>query len=127
MRNFVAVAACAAVAVVLVAAPVAAKTETVKGQIVDENCSMNEMAGKSDKAMPDSMKECAVECAKKGEPVALVTADGKVYRIAGGLAANNNAKLVPHMSHTVEITGEIGTAAGGKATISADTLKMVSK
>ena len=33
------------------------------------------------------MDQCAIDCAKRGEPVALLTNDGKVYRIAGGLAA----------------------------------------
>ena len=53
-----------------------------------------------------AMDDCMIDCAKKGEPVALLTADGKVYRIVGGLAANKNEKLIAHMNHTVEITGD---------------------
>ena len=110
-------------------ASASAKSMTVKGQIVDEGCSLKEMgdhAAGGDHKMAEGMTECAIECAKKGEPVALLTADGKVYRITGGLAANNNAKLVPHMAHTVEITGDV-TEKDGKVQIAADTLKMVGK
>jgi hypothetical protein len=101
-----------------------AKTMTVKGQVVDEGCSLKEMAehGGADHNMPAGMDECAVDCAKRGEPVALLTADGKVYRITGGLAANNNAKLVPHMNQTVEITGDV-TEKDGKVLIAADELR----
>jgi hypothetical protein len=73
--------------------------------------------------MAEDMAECALDCAKRGEPLALLTADGKVYRIAGGLAANKNAKLIAHMNHTVEITGDV-TEKDGKVLIAADTLKM---
>ena len=48
--------------------------------------------------------DCAVGCAKKGAPMALLTADGKVYQITGALAADMNAKIVPHVAHTVEVT-----------------------
>ena len=40
------------------------------------------------------------------------------------LTANNNAKLVPHMNHTVEITGDV-TEKDGKVQIAANDLKMV--
>ena len=33
--------------------------------------------------------------------------DGKVYQITGELAANMNEKIVPHVAHTVEITGDV--------------------
>ena len=127
MRNLMA-ALTAATFVVLLSAPALAKTMTVKGQVVDEGCSLKEMAGHKDGDHEASaaMDECALECAKRGEPLALLTADGKVYRITGGLAANNNAKLIAHMKHTVEITGDV-SEKDGKVLISADALKMVSK
>jgi len=123
MRHFLALLAAVTVLVCL-AAPASAKTMTVKGQVVDEGCSLREMGqkgGNHEKA--EEMAQCAVDCAKRGEPVALLTADGKVYRIAGGLAANNNAKLIPHMNHTVEITGDV-TEKDGKVQIVANELKM---
>ena len=114
----------AALFLVTLSAPAWAKTMTVKGQVVDEGCSLREMGDKADKEKASEMEQCAIDCAKRGEPVALLTADGKVYRITGGLAANNNAKLVPHMNHTVEITGDV-TEKDGKVLIAANELKMV--
>jgi hypothetical protein len=58
--------------------------------------------------------------------MALVTADGKVYQITGDLAANMNAKIVPHVLHTVEISGDV-TTKDGKQTINGTSLKMISK
>jgi hypothetical protein len=54
------------------------------------------------------------------------TSDGKVYTVTGDLAANNNAKLVPHLSHKVELTGDV-TEKGSTMTIAATNLKMISK
>jgi hypothetical protein len=71
-------------------------------------------------------KDCALICAKAGHPMSLLTSDGKVYEITGGLAASNNAKIIPHVSHTVEVTGDV-TEKDGKMMIAADTLTMVSK
>ena len=124
MRKFLAGVTVAAFVVGL-GAPVWANTITVKGQVVDEGCSLKEMAEHkgADRKMSAEMDECALECAKRGEPLALLTADGKVYRITGGLAANNNAKLIPHMNHTVEITGDV-SEKDGKVLIAANELKM---
>jgi hypothetical protein len=69
-------------------------------------------------------RDCAMTCAKKGTPVALVTSDGVFYWVTGDLAKDSNAQLVPHMSHIVELTGEV-TEQDGKKTIAARSLKMV--
>jgi len=122
MRQFLAPAA-AVMFTLTLTVPSFAKTMTVKGQVVDEGCSLKENGGKGGQKSAE-MDQCAVDCAKRGEPVALLTADGKVYRIAGGLAANNNAKLIAHMGHTVEITGDV-SEKDGKVLIAADALKMV--
>src|SRR4029079_3581938 len=123
MRHFLTPLA-AALFLMTLSTPGWAKTMTVKGQVVDEGCSLREMGSKADKDKASEMEQCAIDCAKRGEPVALLTADGKVYRITGGLAANNNAKLVPHMNHTVEITGDV-SEKDGKVQIAANELKMV--
>jgi hypothetical protein len=123
MRQFVAPLAVAAF-IALFGTSSWAKTMTVKGQVVDEGCPLREMGQKGGDQKAAEMDQCAIDCAKRGEPVALLTADGKVYRISGGLAANNNAKLIAHMGHTVEITGDV-TEKDGKVLIAADALKMV--
>jgi hypothetical protein len=115
--------------VAALAAPALAKEETVKGQIIDQNCYMHDKAnnaGKDHKMASGDVTDCAVSCAKKGAPMALLTSDGKVYTITGGLAANKNEKLVPHVAHTVEITGDV-TEKDGKMMIAADSLKMMSR
>src|ERR1700756_4567609 len=89
----------AAVFVVALAAPAFAKTETITGKVVDMNCYAKDKANNAgvDHKMPADTKDCATACAKKGQPLALLTTDGKVYEIAGSLAADNNAKLIPHI------------------------------
>src|SRR5215470_13879928 len=117
-----------ATAFVLVGATAFAKTETIKGQVVDQACyKMDKSNTGNDHKMPKGdTKDCAIGCAKAGRPLAVLTSDGKVYEIAGGLAADKNAKLIPHVAHTVEITGDV-MDHDGKMMITADSLKMISK
>jgi hypothetical protein len=115
--------------VVALAAPAFAKTETVKGKIVDVSCSNMDKAanaGKDHKMPKGDTPDCATGCAKAGRPMAILTDDGKVYELTGGLAADKNAKIVPHVAHTVEVTGDV-SEKDGKMTIAADSLKMVSR
>jgi len=113
--------------VLALSAPVFA--ETVKGQIVDMACYNADKSNTGvDHKMPKGdTKDCATACAKAGLPLALLTSDGKVYQISGSLAADKNAKLIPHVSHTVEITGDTMDHGGGKMMIMGDSLKMISK
>ena len=101
--------------------------ETLKGQIVDQACYLKNKTANvgKDHKMPADTKDCAVACAKQGNPLALLTPDGKVYQIAGELADDKNKKLVRHISHTVEITGDV-MGSGDKLTIHASALKMIS-
>jgi hypothetical protein len=123
-------AGCLAAAFVFgLSAPGFAKVETVKGVLVDQACYK---ADKSNVAETHKMKSgpmdnCATACAKMGQPVALVTTDGKVFQVTGDLAADKNAKLVLHMTHTVELTGDVTTEKDGSMKIAANNLKMVSK
>jgi hypothetical protein len=111
--------------VVALGAPAFAKEMTVKGQIVDQSCYLKDKAANTAKNHGDK-EDCATMCAKKGAPMAILTEDGKLYQLAGGLAADSNAKIVPHVSHTVEVTGDV-TEKDGKMIITADTLKMIKK
>ena len=113
---------------VALTSPAFAATETVKGRIIDQACYMKDMKNNTgnDHKMPADMAGCAVACAKMGNQMALLTDDGKVYSLSGGLAASMNAKIVPHVGHVVEVTGDVVTNAG-KMTITAADLKMVSR
>ena len=107
------------------AAPALAATETVTGTIVDQSCYMKDKANNAgvDHKMPADTKDCAIACAKNGRPMALLTSEGKVYTIAGALAADKNAKLVGHVGHKVMVTGDVMTKDGA-STITAAELKM---
>lgn len=101
----------------------------VTGILVDEAC-YNLSKANTTNAHKDMGETCATECAKKGNQVALVTKTGEVYEVMamGALAGETNAKLVPHMSHTVTLTGSIASGAAGKPKmIHATALKMVSQ
>ena len=75
-----------------------------KGFVEDTKCSTNP-AMKND-------SECAKKCIQGGSPAVLVTADGKIYKIA------NQDKLVSHAGENVTVTGK----ANGD-TITVDSVK----
>jgi hypothetical protein len=106
-------------------APTFAKTETVTGQVIDLYCYSR---NKADTGMDHrDGRECAWACIKwEGQPVGLLTADGKVYQLTGGLVAGNNAKVAPHLTHTVTVTGDV-TEKDGMTMIAANELTMVKK
>jgi len=99
----------------------------VTGILVDEACYTKDKANTTNahKGMGDT---CAQACAKQGNTVALVTEKGDLYEVMpmGDLAGDNNAKLVPHMSHKVTLTGDVMDLKDKKM-IHATALKMISK
>ena len=113
----------------VLAAPLVAATETVTGKIIDQSCYMKDKANNAgaDHKMPADTAGCALACAKMGRPMALLTTDGKVYTLKGGLAENMNVKLQPHITHTVSITGDVMKEKDGSMSIAAAELKMVSR
>lgn len=120
----------AATFVLAMAAPVFA--DTVRGQLVDQAC--YKMDPKANVGVNHVMKsgpvtDCAIACAKKGSPVALVTAKGEVYQVTGDIAAEMNKALVGHMSHTVELTGDVTKEKDGSMKLAVGTtgLKMISR
>jgi len=119
----------AAAVLTLLAGPAFAKVETIKGQVIDMSCYKMDKTNTGDHhQMPKGpMDGCATACAKAGQPLALLTTDGKVVQIAGDLAANKNEKLIAHVAHTVEVTGDVTTAADGSMKIAGTSLKMISK
>ena len=119
----------AAAVTLMLSAPAFAKVDTVKGQLIDQSCYKMDKTNTGDNhKMPKGPTDgCATVCAKAGRPLALLTGDGKVVEIAGDLAANKNEKLAGHIAHTIEVTGEVATAADGSMKIAGDSLKMISK
>jgi hypothetical protein len=120
MRNVVA-ALVSAACLVGAAAPLLAATETITGEVISLSCYFNDKTKIGRKGAT-----CALATVKwEGNPAGLLTADGKVYQIAGSLTAKNNEKLWPVLGHTVTITGETSRVAG-MPTITADEAKDVS-
>src|SRR5260370_42322388 len=84
---------------------VAAAPVTVTGQVIDLYCYSrdNKATGMDHR----DGRECALACIKwEGQPVGLLTADGKVYQLAGAVVAGNNAKVAPHHTHPGAGTSE---------------------
>ena len=101
------------------------KTETVTGQVVDYKCYARNRANTGHDH--DQGRECAMACVKwEGDPVGLVAADGRVFQLAGGLVADNNAKVAPHLTHTVTITGDV-YEKDGTLMIASNDLKMAQR
>ena len=124
MRKIVATLVAGLISAAL-AVPIFASTESVTGQLIDLSCYVLDK-GNTTVAHHGRGYNCARACATEGFDVGLLSSDGKIYRVTGDLTANKNAKLVPHMSHTVTITGDV-VENEGRLTIAASDLKMVSK
>lgn len=89
------------------------RTSTIKGEVIDLNCYLEDGA----KATGDSHKDCAVMCAKAGAPLAILTSDGEIYIPVVSMGKNPNDKLMDFIAQQVEVTGKIlqqGTQKGIK-------------
>ncbi len=111
-------AAMAALTLGAFAAPALAATETVTGKVVSLSCyfQTNKNAGVREEVCFNATVKY------EGNPVGIVTADGKVYQLAGGVLGVNNAKMVPYGGKTVTVTGEVWEKAG-MMMLKADDLK----
>jgi hypothetical protein len=108
----------ASVAIVSVAA---SSSSRVAGRLVDISCYSQD---KNDTGNHHARKgmTCAQACAREGFEVGLLTPDGKLYHIRGGLSTKSNAKLIPYMSQNVTITG-VFSEMNGQKMISAEDLE----
>ncbi|MGC4086198.1 MAG: hypothetical protein QM736_29765 [Vicinamibacterales bacterium] len=93
------------------AAAQAPRTVTVTGQIIDLVCYARNNANVG--MDHDDGRVCAMACVKwEGNPVGIVTTDGKVYQFTGGIVANNNTKIAPYVAKTVTVTGTVSEKDG---------------
>jgi hypothetical protein len=118
MRKILAIAAGVAVVVAMSVSTFAADI-TVKGEVVDVACAMK----KGDGGKGAAHAGCAMACAKKGQPVGILTTDA-IYVVSGEWAANNNAKMLDFVAKQVEVTGEV-TEKGGKKVMTVKSIKLV--
>ena len=105
----------------LMAAPVAAQPQTVKGEVIDVTCYTKDKTSKgADHA------DCALSCAKKGGKMGVLADDGTVYVITGEYTADKNKKLLPYVAKSVAATGNVAEADGQK-TIAATKIEAATK
>lgn len=106
-------------------APVFATVETVSGKVIDKACYERNKKNADQKHVDRPIDECLTACAQAGLPLALLTSDGKVYQIVGALAENKNRKLIPHLTHSVRISGDVTVEEDGTLKISGTDVTMV--
>ena len=108
-------------------APASAAVETVTGQLVDKACYQRNPKNTGERHVRKPIDECASTCARLGLPVAVLTADGKLYQVTGELAKNRNARLISHVTRMVTVTGDVTTDEEGGLLIAATDIKASGK
>ncbi len=90
-----------------------AQTVTVKGYVLDSACAFTKNLEK-----PIS-KQCAVDCAKAGSPLVILSDDGTIYwPIASTTpSSGQNPKLLPYAGGKVTATGKVYEHGGSKAIV----------
>ena len=118
MRNLISLAAGVAFVAALTfpALPAFAADVTIKGEVVEIAC----YTSKKDAGKGDAHAACAMSCAKRGQPMGILTADA-VYTITGDYAADKNAKVLDFVAKQVTATGAV-TEAGGVKSINVKTM-----
>ena len=117
MRNVISIAATAACLLALMV-PAFAADMTIKGEVVDIACAIS----KKDAGKGAGHATCAMVCAKKGQPIGILTADA-VYTVTGDYTANTNAKLLDFVAKTVIVTGAV-TEKDGVKSINVKSIKL---
>jgi len=117
MRNVLSMMAAASFVAAL-AVPAFAADMTLKGEVVDIACATSKKeAGKG-----AAHATCAMVCAKKGQPVGILTADA-IYTVTGDYTANTNAKLLDFVAKNVIVTGAV-TEKDGVKSINVKSIKL---
>ncbi len=117
MRNLMSIVAGAALVAAL-AMPAFAADMTLKGEVVDLACAIS----KKDAGKGAGHASCAMVCAKKGQPVGILTADA-IYTVTGDYAAHSNAKLLDFVARSVIATGAV-TEKDGVKSINVKSIKL---
>jgi len=99
----------AVVGAALVLPAFAAGNATVKGEVVEVECSLSKGA----EGQGAAHAACAMRCARDGQRMAILTAD-EVYLIDGDYTANKNAKLLDFVAKKVEAKGNVSERDGKK-------------
>src|SRR2546428_14058778 len=85
-----------------------AKVRTVRGQLVDKVCYLQDQKANAGDSHPGMAADCATTCAQKGSAGGLVTPDGTLYEITGGVGGGKKTqKGAPHPPPRGEGGGEV--------------------
>jgi hypothetical protein len=79
------------------------KTTTIKGEVIGLNCYLQQ----GSKATGEKHKECAINCAKAGGMLAILTSDGTIYVPVVSPGTNPNTELMNYVADQVEVKGEV--------------------
>ena len=93
-------------ALLLAAAPSldAAEEVTLKGEVVEVSCYSKQGVAKGTGA---AHVRCAIDCAKQGKPLGVLTDGDGLFKFVGDYTENNNAKLIPFVGKRVEVKGAL--------------------
>lgn len=80
---------------------------TVRGEVVEIACATS----KGPDGRGGAHAACALDCARRGDPLGILTTDA-VYQLAGDFAANRNAKLLDFVAKQVTVTGTLSEQGG---------------
>ena len=83
---------------------IAADEVTLKGEVVEVSCYSKQGVAKGTGAAHVS---CAIDCAKQGKPLGVLTDGDGLYKFVGDYTDNNNAKLIPFVGKQVEVKGTL--------------------
>jgi len=75
---------------------------TLKGEVVDVSCYSKDGVAKGTGA---GHLKCALDCAKTGKPLGILTDGDGLFKFVGEYTENNNAKLMPFVGKNVEVRG----------------------
>ena len=78
-------------------------TTTIKGEVIGLNCYLQQ----GSKATGEKHKECALNCAKAGGMLAVLTSDGTIYVPVVSPGTNPDTELMNYVAEQVEIEGEV--------------------
>jgi hypothetical protein len=91
------------------AAASAREASTVTGEVVSLNCYLKNKT----EAVGEAHKDCAVLTARRGGPLAILTAD-ELYIVKGEWTKNKNERLIDFIATRVTATGEVVDVNGKK-------------
>jgi hypothetical protein len=75
---------------------------TLKGEVVEVSCYSKQGVAKGTGA---AHVACALDCAKQGKPLGLLTDGDGLFKFVGDYTDNSNAKLIPFIGKQVQVKG----------------------